>query len=213
MPKQVIEWGAGLKDTCPFDATFQALFKRFLDEPKLLEMISICKYTNSKVGPTLLSAVQLVKESKWADLHILRAQLIQLSGKSMFGSTKGVFWNHLSPCGTFSKNEACQKCKTRKVFKSTLAISFKNMNVSAEDNINLLFTGNNLEIDCGNCKDNKKVQTKYSPDSEDTWFCIVEVDLMPHYSEELFKISKLLQFGQYKLFLLVVLGHQYGEAV
>lgn len=201
MPKNGIKWSAGLDNTCPLDATFQPIIIRCLDEPKFLEAITKSTYGFSKIGQTIQTAVDLARQNKWADLHVLWAQSTQLSGKSMYGSTKEIFWNHLKPCGTFSYDEKCEECRSRKIIKSNPSIPFADMNISPSDNIELLFLGKSLQLDCGNCKNNRKIQTKYVPDSKNTWFCVLEVDLMPHYAEEFFKIPKSLQFGPYQFTL------------
>ena len=115
-------------------------------------------------------------------MHKTWAEAVGNFSDTMYGSTSEAFWNHVKNGGLFNKFDTCTHCDYSKQLTSSLQISFKSNLLLAKENIDQLFQKEKKSEDigpCGSCK-NGRVSTSYTPESKSTWYCLIEIDIMPY---------------------------------
>jgi len=105
-----IEWGAGMKNTCPLDSPLQIVLLKSLDDEKLAELMKMTSYGNKAMGPLLELTIRNAKQENWAAIHQAWAKIIGIEGNSLYGSTYEVFWKNCKEGGLVSCKIWCSEC-------------------------------------------------------------------------------------------------------
>jgi len=197
-PTKGIQWSAGISMSCPLDSALQIILICCLDDSLLKSAILKTTYQNPNIKKAFKDCFHLSNQSKWEELHKTWAKAIGNTTNNLFGTTNDAFWKHAKEGGTFVKEYFCTNCKFLKQISSH-QIQFVSALMSAMDNVDCLFQkeeGINLGS-CGRCNKGSRISSIYKPDTEQTWFCLIEKDLMPHTMEECLQIQKRIKMGKY----------------
>ena len=126
-----------------------------------------------------------------------------------FSSCESLF----SKGGSFKRITKCMNCYSITEAFSSPLLQFENQRESIEENIAEVFSKEvtNHNRICRSCATGKMIVTPFTPSSEDTWFCTIDVSFMPHYPEELFGIKRVLKFGEKEFALAAFIVHSEEE--
>lgn len=132
----------------------------------------------------------MTNQSKWEDLHKTWAKAIGNTSNNLFGTTNDAFWKHTEEVVKFIREYFCTNCTFVKQ-TSSYQIQFVSSLMPAKDNVACLFQkeeGFN-QGSCGRCN-------KVTRGAENTWFFLIEKDLMPYTLEEYLLLQKKVNLGK-----------------
>jgi len=190
-----IQWGAGVQNSCSFDAVFQALLIKCDESLDLKQEILKTKYHKDSINIGIGHAINHGLRGSWAKMHQAWALAIG-KGNDIFGSLDENVWEPLKNGCQFARTISCSNCQAIQNDKTTYLPQFK-INLSVTENFQALFFDGVHERDnCHECHKGKKRETGYKPCSEQTWFLHLTLENSPHTAEEcFFEAPRSIQFG------------------
>jgi hypothetical protein len=202
LPFPGITWGEGLQYSCQYDSVMQFILIRTVDDDCLFDAIMSVDYANGMIATAMSECIGLSYDEDWAGMHKNWALVTGNNSTSMYGSTSAVFWNHVKAGGLFKQTDFCTMCSFSKEVK-VMQIPFLDPYISARENIERLFNPNESFVcgPCTMCPDGVRMSSGYSPLSHKTWFCVIEIDRMPHQARECFQVPKEILFDDGKFTL------------
>ena len=100
--------------------------------------------------------------------------------------------------GKFERFITCSSCPNEEKEQTLQTIPMAEQRLSISQNFENMFLSKvpKQQGRCKKCCNGDQLVSCYTPSTEETWYCTIDMETMPHYAEECFKVPSKLQFGK-----------------
>jgi hypothetical protein len=94
--------------------------------------------------------------------------------------------------------QTCSLCPNEEKEQTSQNIPMVNQRLSFSQNFESMFLSEvpTKQGGCLKCCNGDRLVSTYTPSTEETWKCTIDMETMPHYAEECFKVPKTMKFGK-----------------